>query len=341
MLNLLKKLIISSCLITSISPVFASVPLTTVELPIANQEEQQISPLLSQGLTTVVTRLTGNPKIAEQKAVADILNQSNDYIENYSQQANPDRLVMSFDQRSIESALSKANIGYWSSRRPLIMTWWLNETKDSTSLIGDGQPSTKIITSAAETQGFPLIFPLADLNEQALVKKENFTANPPTALLQGSKQYMPNAILIVYMLQKDNDYQANWQLWLSNDETKPLASAQVKGTSQQQIANQIFSDINPVLANVFIVKGNNTTENLDIVINGLDFSRYVEVNNLMNSFDGKVVETTGSTVHYQIKANPAQIEAQLNLLHFTLKKEDKTASAELNKTTTLVFQPSN
>lgn len=340
MLNLFRVLFINALLFIGTSYAAAANSVMTIELPITSKE-QPVTTLLSQGLTIVLTRLTGDPNIAEQKVLAEMISKPNDYIENYSQQSNPDRLVMSFDQQSIENTLNKLQVSYWDNRRPLIMTWWLSESDDGTNLIGDGQSATKVISSAADTQGFPVRFPLADLNEQAIATKENFTENPPKELLTAAKQYMPNTILIVYMQQKNGNYQANWQLWLNNDNTKPLAQAQIKGSSVQQLSEQIFTTINPELAKVFIVKDSGTSETLDIIIKGLSFARYVEVNNLLSGFDGKVIETTGSTVHYQVKANPAQITAQLNLLHFSQAKANNDNQARTDKITTLIFQPTD
>lgn len=326
------------CVCSFVIPMTLANPMTKVEVVIDNNE-QQIDPLLSKGLTTVLTRLTGNPKITEQAAITEILKKPNDFLENYTQQTNPNRLVISFDQTAIEQALNKAGIGYWENRRPIIMTWWLNENNTESNLVGDAQPSAKIITDAANTQGFPLRFPLADLNEQGLANKTNFNTDNPKEILQGSEQYAANAILIVYMQKTDNTYQAIWRLWLSSNETKPLAQGNVTAPSETQIAEQVFTAINPALANVFIIK-TTSTETLEIVIKDVDFSRYVQVNNLMTNFDGKVIETSGSTVRYQVKADPAQIKAQLGLLHFVEEKAD-SSTLTTNQPSTLTFKASN
>lgn len=325
------------CTCSLVIPMTLANPMTKVEVAIDNNE-QQIDPLLSNGLTTVLTRLTGNPKITEQAAITEMLKKPNNFLENYTQQANPNRLVISFDQTAIEQALTKAGISYWENRRPIIMTWWLNENNTDSSLVGDAQPSANIITAAANTQGFPLRFPLADLSEQALANKTNFNTDNPKEVLQGSEQYAANAILIVYMQQTDNNYQATWRLWLSANDAKPLAQGNVTAPSEAQIAEQVFTAINPALANVFIIK-TTSTESLEIVIKDVDFSRYVQVNNLMTSFDGKVIETSGSTVRYQVKADPAQIKAQLGLLHFVEEKVD-SPTATTNQST-LTFKASN
>ncbi|MFD1259331.1 DUF2066 domain-containing protein [Entomomonas asaccharolytica] len=332
--------IVLLCACNFLIPQALANPMTTVEVAIDNNE-QQIDPLLSKGLTTVLTRLTGNPKITEQAAITEILKKPNDFLENYTQQTNPARLVISFDQTAIEQALAKADISYWQNRRPTIMTWWLNENNTDSSLVDDAQASAKIISNAANTQGFPLRFPLADLNEQALANKTNFNADNPKEILQASEQYAANAILIVYMQQTDNNYQATWRLWLSANDTKPLTQGNATANSEAKLAEQVFTAINPALANVFIIK-TSATETLEILIKDVDFSRYVQVNNLMNSFEGKVIETSGTTILYQVKADPAQIKAQLGLLNFVEEKVDTpTATTNQPSTTMLTFKASN
>lgn len=301
---------------------FAATPITQVKVAIDNNQ-QPVDPLLTKGLATVLIRLTGDPKIAEQPAVVEMLKKPNEFLEQYSQQADPAQLVIAFDQAAIEQALNKANIAYWENRRPVVMLWWLNEANEDSGLVGDAQASTKPIIKAANTQGFPVRFPIADLDEQALANGTNFDAEPPTELLQKSDQYAANAILVVHSKQTENNLQAKWRLWQSTSDVKPLASGTIEGTSQAQLAEQIFAETNPALAEVFVIKAT-SEEELEVVIKNVDFNRYVQVNNLMANFNGKVLETAGTTIRYRVKASAAQLKAQLGLLHFVEEKAETT-----------------
>lgn len=335
MLNLFRHL--SFCLLCStvtIAPYTLAGSINQVSIAINNQKPQTTESLLTKGLTTVLVRLTGNPNITEQKSLEDVLKKPNDYLENYSQQSQPDRLEATFDQQAIKQALDKAGIAYWANRRPIIMTWWLNETNSDNSLVGDSQPSSETITDAANTQNFPLRFPLADLNEQALASKTYFDAKTPKEILEASEQYATNAILVVHSQQTEKGYHATWRLWLADNESKPLTQGTSDASSEKEIAEQIFAAINPELAKIFVIK-DTTAESLEIVVKDVDFGRYVQVNSLMDSFKGKVLETSGSTVRYQVQASPAQIKAQLGLLHFV---EEKTDNPTTSQTSTLTFK---
>ena len=330
MFSLFRTSLISLLLLSGSPYILAATPISTVEIHLDNAGQQQIDPLLSEGLSIVLTRLTGNPKIIDQKSIADIINNPNSYLEKYTPQSAPDSLDILFDQATIETALNKLSIPYWSNPRPSIMVWWINDKGDQTNLIDDNQTTSIAINTAADSQGFTLQFPISDLNTQILANKENFTAKNPTEILEISKQYATNATLITYLEQKDNKYQGNWQLWLANDNTKPLATGELDGSSEKEIVNKLFVSVNNALANIFLVKSE-ATKVLDIIINNVDYARYVQVNNLMNSFGAKTIETKGSTIHYQVKADPTQLSAQLNLLHFYEEKSEQLSTEVPNK----------
>lgn len=336
MFSLFRTSLISLLLFSSAPHLLAGTPVT-VEIPLNTTTQQAIDPLLSKGLGIVLTRLTGNPKITEQPSVADIINNPNNYLEKYTQQSSPDRLDILFDQSAIETALNKLGIPYWNSLRPSIMTWWINDKEGQANLIDDNQANASVINNAAATQGFSLQFPISDLNTQVLANKTNFTAKNPTDLLETSKQYAANAILISYVVQNENKYQATWQLWLTNNTSHPIATGELEGTSEKELADKLFSLVNNALAKIFLVKAE-TAEPLDVTIHNVDYARYVQINNLMSSFEGKIIEMKGSTLHYQVKADPTQLRAQLNLLHFYEEKvEQPTPATQTPAIPTLIF----
>lgn len=313
---------ICSVLSLTIANTFAATPISQVKVAI-DGNQQQIDPLLSKGLATVLIRLTGDPKVTEQQAVVDMLSKPNEFLEQYQQQSDPAQLAIAFNQAAIEQTLNNANIAYWENRRPIIMVWWLNKTTEDSGLVGDAQPTTKAITEAANTQGFPVRFPIADLDEQALANETSFDAEPPSELLKKSEQYTANAILVVNTTQTADNYQAKWRLWQSTSDVKPLARGTIEATSQAQLAEQIFTETNPALAKVFVIKAT-AEEELEVVIKNVDFNRYVQVNNLMANFNGKVLETSGTTIRYRVKASAKQLKAQLGLLHFVEEKAETT-----------------
>lgn len=336
--SLFRTLLISLLLVLNIPYLLAATPSSTVEIPLNDNIEQQVDPLLSKALGIVLVRLTGNPKIIEQKSVAEMINNPNNYLEKYTQQSAPDRLDILFDQSSIENALNKLGIPYWNTLRPSVMTWWVNNKDNQTMLMDDNSSTTAIINTAATTQGFSLQFPISDLNSQALANKASFTAKQPTDILEASKQYATNAILITYVDEKDNKFQGNWQLWLANNTTHPLSSGEIEGASEKEVADKLFILVNDALAKVFLLKSE-ATQLLDVTINNVDYAHYVQVNNLMNSFDAKIIEMKGATIHYQVKADPAQLKAQLNLLHIYEEKaaQPSTTPNQQAAIPTLIF----
>lgn len=319
------------------SSAFAATALSEVSIAMDSNQPKPIDSLLTEALTTVLVRLTGDPDIVTQPAVAELLKDPQPFLETYKQQAEPARLDVAFDQSAIEQALQKAGVSYWASNRPTLMTWWLVDDEGSEILIGDSQPSADILHSAAAKQGFSIRLPLADLTEQSFADKATFDAEDPQLIKKASDQYTANALLIVHLKHTQDKFQGTWRLWLSNADSKPLEQGSVEAKTEQQLADDLFKAVNPALAKAFVLKAGEP-KSLELEIKNVDFDRYVQVDKLMTTFNGRLIETAGSSIRYKVEADPMQLKAQLGLLHIYEDKAAESTPIDANKLN-FTFQP--
>lgn len=334
MLDVIYKLLVALGSSLLLSTAFAATPISTIHVPITGDQPEQVTPLLAEGLSKVMVRLTGNPQVTQQPAVTDLLKDPNVFLERYTQQEAPASLKIEFDQQAIAQALNKLGIATWTDKRPTIMVWWLTTDQQTSSLLGDSQPTSDVIAQAATQQGFATRLPLADLDEQGLTDKATFNADKPTAIFKASEKYNPNAILAVSATQLAADkWQLSWRLWQANN-TALLANGQLEGDTLASVTDHLFAAINPPLAKVYVVKAGETKQ-LVVTIKNVDFSSYVQINNLMTTFNGRPLENSGSVVRYEVTAAPAQLSAQLELIHLYQQPADP-ASTNPNE---LVFSP--
>ncbi|MCE6983853.1 DUF2066 domain-containing protein, partial [Pseudomonas frederiksbergensis] len=86
------------------------------------------------------------------------------------------------DPGSTERALRQAGLALWGNNRPSILGWWLNDSAEGSSLVGDGQGSAEPLRRAAQHRGLPLRLPLADLQEQLVATGKNLEGTDPAPL---------------------------------------------------------------------------------------------------------------------------------------------------------------
>lgn len=334
MLDVIYKLLVALGSSFLISTAYAATPISTVYVPITGAQPEQATPLLAEGLSKVMVRLSGNPDVTQQPAVTELLKNPDVFLERYNQQDTPASLKIEFDQQAIAQALNKAGIATWTDKRPTIMIWWLSSDPASNSLLGDSQPTSELITQAAAQQGFPARLPLADLDEQGLTDKVTFDADKPTMLFKASEKYNSNVILAVSATQPAVDkWQLSWRLWQANN-TALLASGQLEDNTLASVTDDLFAAINPPLAKIYVVKAGETKQ-LIVTFKNVDFNSYVQINNLMASFNGRPLENSGSVVRYEVTADPAQLSAQLEFIHLYQQPADP-ASTKPNE---LIFSP--
>lgn len=326
MLSTLSKLLVLTVSMLMMTTSLAATPVATVEVPLNGQSNEQITPLLTTGLTKVMARLTGNPQIAEQAAVLPLLKDPNAFIEHYKQQATPSKLSIAFDQAAITAALNKAGIATWTAQKPVILLWWITNQQTNTTLLDEAQTNTKIIQQAAIEEGLPLRIPLADLTEQALTDKAIFTAVKPDAIFQASAKYNANVILAVAANHTADNWQLNWRLWQANS-SQLIAQGQTAASSLTEAAANLLAAINPPLAKIYVVSAGEAKK-LTITFKQVNFSSYVQISKLMTSFKGRLLETNGSTVRYELTADPLQLQTQLELINF-YPEQTKNQSLEL------------
>ena len=119
---------------------------------------------------------------AAEPGIGGYLKDPQQLISQYAFENGPPlALVVDFDPTATGNALRAAGLPSWGANRPAVLAWWLNESADGSSLVGDNQASAEPLKRAAQNRGLPLRLPLADLDEQIVGTPENLNAAQPDA----------------------------------------------------------------------------------------------------------------------------------------------------------------
>lgn len=280
-----------------------------VREPVAGQGAEARAAATSQAFDTLVLRLTGDPKAVQSPALAALRKDPQPIVNQVGSDAGPPETVrVEFDPGSTERALRKAGLSLWGSNRPSILGWWLVESVDGTSLVGDGQPSAQPLRRAARHRGLPLRLPLADLQEQLVADAKHIDAKDPGPLREVSQRYGADALLAVHAQQVDGKWQGKWQLWLGGEREQGSA----EGSDPAALADAVMLAVSTRLAPRYVTRPGASGQ-VQMQVQGMNLPRYAELARVLESYGAQLKRVDGDVLTYSVTASREQLRAQLAL----------------------------
>ncbi|MDQ3202684.1 MAG: DUF2066 domain-containing protein [Pseudomonadota bacterium] len=280
-----------------------------VREPVSSQGPEERTQATQRALETLVTRLTGDPKAAQNPGLAAIQKDPQQIISQYGFEAGPPEVLkVDFDPASTQAALRRAGLSLWGANRPSILSWWLNDSTEGASLVGDGQASAAPLRRAAQHRGLPLRLPMADLSEQLVATAPNLEGADPAPLRDASDRYNADALLAVHAREEGGQWQAKWQLWLGDKKE----AGSVEGADQAALADAVMLAVNQRLAPRFVVKPGASGEQL-LEVQGMSLERYATLGRLLEPFRGRLQSVDGDRILYRVNGSAEQLRAQLSL----------------------------
>lgn len=282
-----------------------------VREPVTSQSPEERTQATQKALQTLVLRLTGDAKALQKPALETIRKDPQQIISQYGYDAGPpESLQVDFDPVSTDKALRQAGLSLWGSNRPALLSWWLSDSVDGSSLVGDGQAAAEPLRRAAQHRGLPLRLPLADLNEQLVATVENLEGSNPAPLKEASERYGADALLAVHAREEGGQWQAKWRLWLGDQQEQGSAQA----SDQAALADAVLLAVSERLAPRYVVKPGVSTEQL-LEVQGMTLERYAVLGRLLEPFGGQLKRVDGDRIVYQVNGSADQLRSQLNLAH--------------------------
>ncbi|QXH37004.1 DUF2066 domain-containing protein [Pseudomonas muyukensis] len=280
-----------------------------VREPLDGQGGEARTQATAKALDTLVLRLTGDPKAAQSAALASLRKDPQQIINQVGTEAGPPEAVLvEFDPGSSERALRQAGLALWGSNRPSILGWWLNDSVEGSSLVGDGQAAAELLRRAAQHRGLPLRLPLADLQEQLVGNAEHVDGSDPAPLREASERYGADALLAVHAREADGKWQGKWQLWLGDQREQGSA----EGADQAALADAVLLAVSNRLAPRYVTRPG-ASGDLQVQVQGMSLQRYAELSRVLEPYGARLQMADGATLTYGVTANREQLRAQLSL----------------------------
>lgn len=280
-----------------------------VREPVTSQAPEERDQATQRALDTLVMRLTGDPKAAQNPGLADIRKDPQQIISQYGFDAGPPEVLkVDFDPASTGQALRRAGLSLWGANRPSILAWWLNDSTEGSSLVGDGQASAEPLRRAAQHRGLPLRLPLADLSEQLVATAPTLEGTDPAPLHDASERYNADALLAVHAREEGGQWQAKWHLWLGDQKE----AGSVQGADQAAVSDAVMLAVNQRLAPRFVVKPGASGEQL-LEVQGMNLERYATLGRLLEPFNARPVSVDADRILYRVNGSAEQLRSQLSL----------------------------
>ncbi|NIE77770.1 DUF2066 domain-containing protein [Pantoea sp. Ap-967] len=280
-----------------------------VHQPLEGQGAEARTAATAKAFETLVLRLTGDPKAAQNPALAELRKDPQRIVNQVGTEAGPPEAVLvEFDPGSTEQALRKAGLALWGSNRPSILSWWLNDSAEGSNLVGDGQASAQPLRHAAQHRGLPLRLPLADLQEQLVANAKQLEGNDPAPLREAAERYGADALLAVHAQQADGKWQGKWQLWLGNQREQGTA----EGADQAALADAVMLAVSNRLAPRYVTKPGSSGQ-VQLQVQGMNLQRYAELSRVLEPYGPHLQLAEGGTLTYAVSGSPEQLRAQLGL----------------------------
>jgi hypothetical protein len=280
-----------------------------VRQPVSGQTPEVRDQATQQALDTLVLRLTGDPKAAQSPGLAALRKDPQQIISQYGFDAGPPEVLkVDFDPATTEQALRRAGLSLWGANRPSILGWWLNDSTEGSSLVGDGQASAAPLRRAAQHRGLPLRLPLADLSEQIVATAPNLEGTDATPLRAASERYNADALLAVHAREEGGQWQAKWHLWLGDKKE----AGSVQGADQAAVADAVMLAVSERLAPRFVVKPGASGEQL-LEVQGMNLEHYAVLGRLLEPFGARLQSVDGDRILYRVNGSADQLRSQLSL----------------------------
>lgn len=302
------RYLLLGCLSLASLPAFAQTVnnLYQVREPVTGQSPQERDRATQAAVQTLVVRLTGNAKAP----LAEVRKNPQQIISQFGYEAGPpEMLLVDFDPASTDRALRQAGLPIWGSHRPSILGWWLNDSVEGSNLVGDGQGAAEPLRRAAEHRGLPLQLPLADLSEQGVGTAQHLADKDATEIKQASERYGADAILAVHAREQTGQWQGTWRLWLGDQREQGTAT----GATAEALADAVLLAVSERLAPRFAVKPGAVASTLQLQVQGSTLERYAQLQNLLDSFGGRLALVEGDRLTFDVSASAEQVRSQLGL----------------------------
>ncbi len=282
-------------------------------LPVSSQLASERSQLISQGLSQVLIKVSGDAQVMSNKAIQSSMGSAEQLMQEFSytsasgnDSAKPYWLHMDFDPEGVNRLLRNAGVPVWAQNRPLILVIITYEAQGQQPDIISTESPTPILywlKQEAELKGLPVIFPVMDVEDMNHLSAQDSINGALTHLTEVEKRYGCDALLIGRVIQDPTKkYITQWKFVQGNDQLDWNRD----GNLLQEILQGAVNQVTAKLASHYAVVMTNQAHH-KLVLNVSGMTESDDVMQLMDYLkqltlitDVQLLKVTGSDVMLSI-----------------------------------------
>jgi len=194
------------------------------EVLVADQTDRARQAATAEGINQVLSRLTGDPAIADTAIAAEFRDQADSYLQGFSYRRGEDDdlfLVARYDIRGLREALVAADIPIWPPRPPTVLAWVSVDDGEAPRMLqaGDNEDLGDQLAQAAADLGLQVLFPIMDLQDMGAISHADIAAGFVDPVINASGRYGADRLLAGQLVQRGGSTRVSWMLVDPDDAT--------------------------------------------------------------------------------------------------------------------------
>ncbi|MFB3058482.1 MAG: DUF2066 domain-containing protein [Gammaproteobacteria bacterium] len=231
--------------------------LFTIEMAVADQTTAVRLEAFGEAFKLVVIKVSGSDDALKSPSFSRPMQSSARYVKQFTYINRKDEnsesfdsgqlfLKIDFNQQLVEGLLRENNFPVWGQERPgslLVVSYDVNETIHLVS--GDTTPEIiELLDEAAVKLGVPVLFPLMDLEDIALVSIADIVSRQYENIDILAERYGPDALVIGQIVGRSGQgWHGDWEVRFAEQVFK----WKYRGSSRQQVVDQAMRHLARVL----------------------------------------------------------------------------------------------
>ena len=232
--------------------------LFTIEMPVADQTTSVRLEAFAEAFKLVVIKVSGSDDALLSAGFSRPMQSSARYVKQFRYINRKDEnaegfdsgqlfLKIDFNQRLVEELLRENNFPVWGRERPgslLVVSYDVNENIRLVS--GETTPEiVDLFDQAALNLGVPILFPLMDLEDIALLNIGDIVSRQYENINILADRYGPDALIIGQIVGRSGQgWQGDWEVRFAEQVFK----WKYKSSSKQEVVDQAIKHLARVLA---------------------------------------------------------------------------------------------
>jgi hypothetical protein len=208
-----------------------------VAVPVTDQSEAERRRAGTEGLSKLLTRLTGLAHVPRTPEVAEALEQADGYYNEFrfarveadrtdsgdssgtDGQAAPSglELVIQFDPDPVQELIRVAGLPIWRAQRERVLVWAVLADESGRRIVGAASdtPLAEGLNDRARDRGLSLTLPLLDLEDQLAVDPAAVWGRLSQVIDPASSRYGADVMLLGRISPSDDGgWDGDWEFWV-------------------------------------------------------------------------------------------------------------------------------